>query len=95
MAAPRIQEAAFTRPRGHANKCDCPRCAQNRVNLVIDQWRQYGSVSLPEDGDQTVFVRAYWRRQINHLTKAPQTKRLLLRALRAIKKSRAGTWRPR
>lgn len=65
---------------GHANICDCDMCARARVKFAMRQW-QDPVVPLP-DPTRTVYVRAHWRAQPNHLKNYPNTLKQLKRALR-------------
>lgn len=73
---------------GHAKSCDCLQCAKFRVSEYIARINDT-SRAAPESADQTVPVRAHWRRHPNHLTKFPATRGLLKRRLAELMKERA------
>ena len=64
----------------HAKRgCDCPIHASERARSLL-----FRNGTLPESVDQTVPVRAHWRRQKGHLRKLPNTKAALVRELQKL-----------
>ena len=64
---------------GHAARCSCTDCSKQRAVELRDEWRAYGSYA-EVDPKKTVFVRAYFRAQKNHLVKRPN----MLRAVKSM-----------
>lgn len=73
---------------GHANKCDCTKCAKYKARAFgsrIDSIRKLrldGLARLPTSSDQTVFVRAHFKRSPHHLSRFPRTLRLFHKTLK-------------
>lgn len=57
---------------GHARRCDCRRCAQQRRMEFIERATEAALPALPRLG-QTVYVRPHFRKQPGHLKKLPHT----------------------
>lgn len=69
----------------HTKKCECVPCVKRRVADYIE--RVYDTSKLvPMEGDQTIAVRAHWRRSGNHLSKMPKTRALLAEQLAAMRR---------
>lgn len=76
-----------TNMHGHANKCDCTKCAQTRRKAFAQRIAAIAKLDdktarLPTDSSQTVFVRAHFKRSPNHLSKYPRTLRLIRKTLK-------------
>jgi hypothetical protein len=75
---------------GHAKSCDCRTCGAYRQAAFAKQLKSIAQVAraapdavkLPTTVDQTVFVRAHYKRQPNHLRKYPQTRRMFADTLK-------------
>lgn len=63
--------------------CDCAPCGQRRARGLREQWLEYGGAALP-DPEKTVFIRAYFRKQKNHMRKQPHTLEMVTRILRQM-----------
>lgn len=70
---------------GHARVCDCGKCAAARTERISTLWEEHGKAAVPKNLDATVFVRSHFRRQNNHLTKYPETRKMMRSLLRLIK----------
>lgn len=73
---------------GHANKCDCSKCGKvrraafSRKLTQISKLAEWGVARTPTSSDQTVFVRAHFKRAPNHLRRFPRTLQLIRRTLK-------------
>lgn len=65
---------------GHAYCCDCLPCARMRAKRVTD-YTQVPFLGGDVTPEKTVFVRAHFRRGKNHLSRFPNTHRLVKAAL--------------
>lgn len=72
---------------GHANKCDCTKCAKlakkkfsNTLNSVakLDE----SIARLPTSVTQTVFVRAHFKRHPRHFSDRPRTRQFIRKLLK-------------
>lgn len=70
---------------GHAKSCDCPACAQSRVDATEELWKKNGSYAIPKTVDATVFVASYFRRQAGHYKKKPNSRRLIGAMVRGLR----------
>lgn len=64
---------------GHARVCDCVRCANVRKRVLdrrLSVMQNLGNnvARMPTSADQTVFVRAHFKRSPNHLRKYSRTR---------------------
>lgn len=74
---------------GHAKRCDCEACATARAEAYLAnmhaQVKRYGGRKVIDvNPDKTVFVRAHFRTQRNHMASLPNTKARVQLALRMI-----------
>lgn len=77
---------------GHAKSCDCKTCGESRRQVFAAQLKTVLQASraaptvvkLPTSADQTVFVRAHYKRSPNHLRKYPLAKRLFRAVLERV-----------
>jgi hypothetical protein len=75
--------------RAHGKKCDCPLCVQTRLHDYLRRIDDR-SRAVPGSRDQTVPVRAHWRRHPGHLRKQPNMRKALLEALSTMIKKGKG-----
>lgn len=69
----------------HPKNCQCGPCVISKVKAFMDRIHDTSRV-VPETLDQTVPVRAHWRRHPKHLAKFPKLRAALLAELRAARK---------
>jgi hypothetical protein len=62
--------------RTHPKHCDCWACTGNRVKEYLNRIHDKSRL-VPESPEQSVPVRAHWRRCPGHLKKMPHTRELL------------------
>ena len=65
---------------GHARSCDCKTCTPQRMRAFKSYYEASSRPPLMPDQDRTVFVRAHWRKQKNHLNRFPLFKKALIKA---------------
>lgn len=70
--------------RKHPALCQCQKCLQAKITAFRIRMRQMYTKNPPLDIEQTVPVRAHWRRQKNHLSSQPELKALVLHEVRAL-----------
>lgn len=78
------EEISKTKPwalgfNGHARICDCVPCTGMRVAAFKKYYSESTKPPLMPDKERTVFVRAHWRKQPNHLTRFPRFKKALIK----------------
>lgn len=69
----------------HPKACECEPCVKDRVRAYLDRITDTSRL-VPEALDQTVAVRAHWRRHPGHLKKLPKTRSLLREQLSVLMK---------
>lgn len=62
--------------KNHSKRCECDPCVVARVSEYLDRIHDKSRL-IPEYSNQTVAVRAHWRRHPGHLKKMPKTRALL------------------
>lgn len=72
---------------GHAKKCDCTKCAKSKARafkfkLEVVTTLDERFARAPISSDQTVFVRAHFKRSPNHLRRFPRARMLIRRTLK-------------
>lgn len=70
---------------GHTKACECERCVKAKVEAFMDRIEDR-SRYVPESRDQTVAVRAHWRRNPHHLKKQSRVRSALQIAIDAMRK---------
>jgi hypothetical protein len=72
----------------HVKKCECHDCLKNRLDEYAARVKACtAGGARPENVEQTIPVRAHFRRGKNHLVNSPELKALVMKIVKEILKS--------